>query len=61
MAFGDSVNDASALQAAGFAVAVENAVPELKKIADAVTSTNDQDGVAKFIDRMILQGSLIGD
>lgn len=61
VAFGDSVNDASALQAAGFAVAVENAVPELKEIADAVTSTNDQDGVAKFVDRMILQGSLIGD
>lgn len=56
VAFGDSTNDASALHAAGFAVAVENAVPELKEIADAVTLTNDHDGVAKFIDRMILQG-----
>lgn len=48
-AMGDSGNDISMLQAAGFSVAVGNAVPELKSVADAVTGDNAHDGVAEAI------------
>jgi len=46
MALGDSENDLSMLQFAGTAVAMGNALPEVKAIADFVTLSNDEDGVA---------------
>lgn len=54
MAVGDSENDASMLSAAGFSVAMENAVPALKAQAHAVTGTNAEDGVAQAIRRWVL-------
>jgi Cof subfamily protein (haloacid dehalogenase superfamily) len=54
MAIGDSENDASMLAAAGFAVAMGNAVPALKAAADAVTATNGDDGVAVALRRWVL-------
>lgn len=53
-AMGDSSNDISMLRAAGFSVAVGNAVPELKAIADAVTGDNAHDGVADAIWKYVL-------
>ena len=41
-------------QAAGMGVAMGNAEPEVKKIANYVCETNDEDGVAKTIEQMIL-------
>ncbi|MBQ4564313.1 MAG: HAD family phosphatase [Lachnospiraceae bacterium] len=54
LAMGDSSNDISMLRAAGFSIAVENAVPELKEVADAVTGDNAHDGVADAIWNYVL-------
>ncbi len=45
-AFGDGVNDISMLQEAGHGVAMGNAVPELKAVADYVTTSIGENGVA---------------
>ncbi len=49
IAFGDGQNDASMLTYAGTAVAMENAVQELKDIADIITLSNDEDGIAETL------------
>ena len=46
---GDHMNDWSMIKAAGLGVAMGNATPELKNIADAVTRTNEENGVANVI------------
>ena len=51
MAFGDGSNDLSMIRAAGTGVAMANADQALKDAADYVTDTNDNDGVAKAIER----------
>lgn len=58
MACGDSGNDVSMLEYAGFSVAMGNAVPELKALADAVTLTNNEDGVAAAIERYVLPNAV---
>lgn len=55
MACGDSRNDWSMLKAAGFAVAMGNADGETKKLADFVTKSNEEDGVAFAVERFVLQ------
>ena len=54
IAFGDDLNDLGMLKLAGTAVAVSNAIEEVKAVADHITESNDQDGVAKFLERTIL-------
>lgn len=49
MAIGDGFNDVSLLSAAGFAVAMGNAVEPVKAIADYVTLSNREEGVALAI------------
>ena len=46
IAFGDGHNDASMVKYAGIGVAMENAVQDLKDVADEVTLSNDEDGIA---------------
>lgn len=46
IAFGDAQNDISMLQYAGIGVAMGNAVDEVKEIADEITASNDEDGIA---------------
>ncbi len=53
MAIGDSHNDLHLIRAAGLGVAMGNAERELKLAADAVTDTNEQDGVAVAIQRFL--------
>ena len=53
MAFGDGTNDYSMLRAAGFGVAMGNASQEVQSCADAVTQTNDDDGVARMMERVL--------
>ncbi len=55
MAFGDGGNDISMLSAAGYAVAMANGTDELKAVADYVTQSNDEDGVARAIEKLILE------
>lgn len=53
MGFGDGGNDVTMMQMAGIGVAMGNAEDSLKKIADYVTLTNDEDGVAVAIEKLI--------
>lgn len=54
MACGDGTNDSSMLIAAGLGVAMGNAQDCVKEIADYITDTNDEDGVAKAIEKFVL-------
>lgn len=54
LAFGDGCNDITMLKAAGTGVAMENGAEVLKKAADAVTATNDKEGVADFLEKYVL-------
>ena len=54
VAFGDSYNDESLLKTAGFGIAMANAVPPIRDCADYITTTNDENGVAKAISDIIL-------
>lgn len=51
---GDSLNDISMLKVAGTAIAMENATDDVKAVADHITSSNNNDGVAKFIEEYLL-------
>ena len=51
MAIGDSMNDYNMLKHAGLGVAVANAQPKVLEIADYITASNDEDGVAKVIEK----------
>jgi Cof subfamily protein (haloacid dehalogenase superfamily) len=54
--FGDSVNDLGMFELAGTSVAVANALDEVKAKADVVLEhTNDEDAVAKFLEKEALQ------
>lgn len=54
MAVGDALNDYGMLRWSGFGVAMGNAMPELLGVADAVTGSNDQAGLAEAIERWVL-------
>lgn len=49
VAFGDNLNDIPMLQAADTAVAVENAHPDVKAVADIIIGPNTDDSVMRFI------------
>lgn len=49
VAFGDNINDLPMLRAADVAVAVANAVDEVKQVADIVIGPNTADAVPEFI------------
>lgn len=54
VAFGDSYNDESLLKTAGFGIAMENAVDPIIACADYITTSNDANGVADAIWKLIL-------
>lgn len=51
---GDGPNDMEILQAAGFSIAMGNAAPEIRALADAVTLDNDHNGVVAAINKYFL-------
>lgn len=55
VAFGDMPNDVELLRWAGLGVAVANAHPLVLDVADEVTASNDDDGVALVIERLVAQ------
>lgn len=55
MACGDAPNDWDMLRKAGFAVVMENGDPETKKLADFITKSNREDGVAYAIRKFVLE------
>ena len=60
-AFGDDQNDLEMLRICGKGVAVANAVQEVKEAADAVTLSNDEDGVARWLLSNCLSNTAAGD
>ncbi len=55
VAFGDAENDLSMISMAGLGVCMSNGMPKVLEIADYVTKSNDEDGVAYAIYEKILK------
>lgn len=53
MSFGDGLNDLSMVECAGVGVAMDNAIPEVKRAAKWIAPSNDEDGVARGMDKWI--------
>jgi len=53
IAFGDMPNDLAMLEWAGRSVAVANAHPDVLEVADELTASNDEDGVARVLERIL--------
>lgn len=54
MVCGDSQNDLDMIKAAGIGIAMGNAIPEVKAVADYITLSNEEDGVAKAIEKFVI-------
>ncbi|WP_199615346.1 Cof-type HAD-IIB family hydrolase [Paenibacillus alkalitolerans] len=54
IAVGDSWNDHEMIEAAGLGVAMANAVEPLKRVADHITLSNNEEGVRAVVERFIL-------
>ncbi len=54
MVIGDTYNDVSMIKYAGLGVCMANGPDDVKKVADYVTLSNDEDGVAHAIEKFIL-------
>ena len=57
VAFGDNYNDEQMLRFAGRAVAPENAVPEIKEIADVVIANHDTGSVIAYMEELVCQSN----
>lgn len=55
MTIGDEENDLPMIEYAGLGVAMENAVASVKALADVITATNDNDGVAQAVEKFVLE------
>ena len=55
MAFGDGENDIAMMEAVGFGVAMENGLDAVKAAARYITASNNEDGVAKAIEKYVLK------
>lgn len=55
MAIGDEENDLPMIEYAGLGIAMENAVAKVKDMADIITDTNDNDGVAQAVEKFVLE------
>ena len=49
IAFGDDFNDIGMLKLCGKGIAMENAILQVKEVADDITLSNNEDGVAKYL------------
>lgn len=55
IAIGDAGNDMHMIEYAGLGVAMENAFQEVKDKANYITDSNENDGVAKVIEKFVLE------
>ena len=53
VSFGDAINDIPMFQVSDECYAVSNAVDELKKIATGIIESNEEDGVARWLQRNV--------
>ncbi|SFJ47605.1 Cof-type HAD-IIB family hydrolase [Thermoflavimicrobium dichotomicum] len=51
IAFGDQVNDFEMIEFAGYGIAMGNAIDRLKQLANDVTLTNEEDGIAIYLEK----------
>lgn len=61
IAFGDDFADIGMLELCGLGVAMENAIDEVKNRADIVIGSNDEDGIAYFIEENVLNPGKYSD
>ena len=54
MSFGDNNNDILMIKNAGLGIAMGHSNEQVKKVADFITKTNDEDGVAKALENIVL-------
>lgn len=54
VAFGDDYNDMEMIERCGNGIAVDNALEIVKGVADQVCESNQNDGVARWIERNLL-------
>lgn len=54
IAIGDAGNDAHMIEYAGLGVAMGNAFDEIKEMADFITKSNEEDGIAHVVEKFIL-------
>jgi len=54
IAFGDDIIDLEMIQKCGTGVAVANAVPQVKAAADCICGSNDDDGVARWLELNVI-------
>lgn len=55
IAIGDNYNDLEMLTFAGIGVVMENAVPDLKHMGFHMTASNNEDGVAKALEKFVFE------
>lgn len=55
MGIGDQENDFTLVEQAGLGVAMGNAIEKVKEVADYITKTNDENGVAYAIRKFALK------
>jgi hypothetical protein len=53
LSFGDDFVDIDLIRDSGWSVAVENAIPEIKVLAKFSTASNDDDGVAIVLEKLV--------
>ncbi|XEC93101.1 HAD family hydrolase [Paenibacillus tarimensis] len=58
IAFGDDWNDTGLFQLCGLAVAMGNAPEGVKSFADVITDSNDNDGVASLLEKVLNTGGI---
>ena len=51
--FGDNLNDKALLEACDYFYAVSNAHPEIQNMADSVIPSNEEDGVARYMEQIL--------
>lgn len=56
--FGDSANDLEFLDLVGYSVAMGNATEEIKTIADRVIGHADENGLAEYLNDVVISGEL---
>ena len=61
VAVGDGYNDLSMIQFAGLGVAMGNAQEPVKKAADYITLSNEEDGVAAVVNKFFTKASEKGE
>jgi 5-amino-6-(5-phospho-D-ribitylamino)uracil phosphatase len=53
IAFGDEDNDLEMIEYAGHGIAMGNAIPQLKSLAKYITKTNEEDGIAHYLEDIL--------